>query len=62
MAIVVGATHGFSQCAVAVFIVISLGLHDFSLVQEGAFFTVGAVDRARVQRALPGGRRRHNGQ
>jgi len=55
MAIVVGATHGFSQRAVAVLIAISLGLHNFSLVQGGAFFTVGAVVRARVERALPCG-------
>ena len=61
MAIVVGATPGFSQRAVAVLIGLSLSLHDCSPVQGGAFFTVGAVVRTRVQHALLCGWRRHNG-
>ena len=45
MAIAAQATRSFAQSAVAVLIVIYLGLHGFSLVQ-GAFLTVGAVGAA----------------
>src|SRR5262245_15767642 len=43
MAIAARATRSFAQSAVAVLIAIYLGLHGFSLVQVGAFLTVGAV-------------------
>ena len=46
MAIAARATRSFSQSAVAVLIAIYLGLHGFSLVQVGAFLTVGAVGAA----------------
>jgi MFS family permease len=46
MAIAARATRSFAQSAVAVLIAISLGLHGFSLVQVGAFLTVGAVGAA----------------
>jgi hypothetical protein len=46
MAIAARATRCFAQSAVAVLIAIYLGLHGFSLVQVGAFFTVGAVGAA----------------
>ena len=42
MAIAARATRSFAQSAVAVLIAIYLGLHGFSLVQVGAFLTVGA--------------------
>src|SRR5919108_1011895 len=40
------ATRGFAQSAVAVLMAIYLGLQGFSLVQVGAFLTVGAVGAA----------------
>ena len=40
------ATRSFAQSAVAVLMAIYLGLHGFSLVQVGAFLTVGAVGAA----------------
>src|SRR5262245_18403879 len=43
MAIAARATRSFAQSVVAVLIAIYLGLHGFSLVQVGAFLTVGAV-------------------
>src|SRR5262249_12612077 len=46
MAIAARATRSFSQSAIAVLIAIYLGLHGFSLVQVGAFLTVGAVGAA----------------
>src|SRR5262245_25526354 len=46
MAIAARATRNFSQSAVAVLIAIYLGLHGFSLVQVGAFLTVGAAGAA----------------
>ena len=46
MAIAARATRSFSQSAVAVLIAIYLGLHGFSLVQVGAFLTVGAAGAA----------------
>src|ERR671925_2070873 len=46
MAIAARATRSFAQSAVAVLIAIYLGLHGFSLVQVGAFLTVGAVGAA----------------
>ena len=46
MVIATRATRSFSQSAVAVLIAIYLGLHGFSLVQVGAFLTVGAVGAA----------------
>src|SRR5919108_5612988 len=45
-AIAARATRSFAQSAVAVLIAIYLGLHGFSLVQVGAFLTVGAVGAA----------------
>src|SRR5262245_47281383 len=46
MAIAARAMRSFAQSAVAVLIAIYLGLHGFSLVQVGAFLTVGAVGAA----------------
>src|SRR5262245_48756651 len=46
MAIAARATRSFAQSAVAVLIAIYLGLHGFSLVQVGAFLTVGAAEAA----------------
>jgi len=46
MAIAARATRSFSQSMVAVLIAIYLGLHGFSLVQVGAFLTVGAAGAA----------------
>src|SRR2546422_11558318 len=46
MAIAARGTRSFSQSAVAVLIAIYLGLHGFSLVQVGAFLTVGAAGAA----------------
>src|SRR2546428_7364103 len=46
MAIAARAARSFAQGAVAVLIAIYLGLHGFSLVQVGAFLTVGAVGAA----------------
>src|SRR5262249_56369099 len=46
MAIAARATRSFAQSAVAVLIAIYLGLHGFSLVQVGAFLTVGAAGAA----------------
>src|SRR5215471_14851157 len=46
MAIAARATRSFAQSAVAVLVAIYLGLHGFSLVQVGAFLTVGAVGAA----------------
>src|SRR5262249_36955598 len=46
MAIAARATRNFSQSAIAVLIAIYLGLHGFSLVQVGAFLTVGAAGAA----------------
>src|SRR5262245_24523065 len=46
MAIAARATRSFSQSAIAVLIAIYLGLHGFSLVQVGAFLTVGAAGAA----------------
>ncbi len=46
MAIAARATRSFAQSTVAVLIAIYLGLHGFSLVQVGAFLTVGAVGAA----------------
>jgi MFS family permease len=46
MTIAARATRSFAQSAVAVLIAIYLGLHGLSLVQVGAFLTVGAVGAA----------------
>src|SRR5262249_6205416 len=46
MASAARATRNFSQSAIAVLIAIYLGLHGFSLVQVGAFLTVGAAGAA----------------